>query len=127
MGGFQMKWKLTADSAATATNQVLKWKKKNHNTSHIRNMNLMTIMNLVRSSKVHRVDEKKVWKTLLKHRLDIENLKTISCLQEKHILDVIHKTGQDLNLINGSNILSWISDSDFAFGIDKALFFYFRE
>ena len=74
-------------------------------------------MNLVRESKVHRVERSKVWKTLLKHHWDVEMLNTNPCFDEGKILEVIFNTGQDLNLINGSNVWKWISDDDLAIGM----------
>ena len=58
----------------------------------------MTIMNLVRESKIKGIDESDVWKTLLKHRWEIEILKTNSCLNESQVVEVIFKTGQDLKI-----------------------------
>ena len=78
----------------------------------------MAIMNLVHRSKVQRVDKDKVLKTVLKHRWDIEILKTNSCLNDGQLFEVIYKVGQDLNLINGSNLWSWIHDEDLSFGIE---------
>ena len=64
----------------------------------------MTIFNLVRESKIHKVKRKEVWKTLLKHRWEIEVLKTSPCLDEKQLEEVIYKTGKDLNLNYGLNL-----------------------
>ena len=79
---------------------------------------MITIMNIVRESKVQKIDGSKVWKTLLNHRWDIEILKTNSCLNDGQLFEVIYKVGQDLNLINGSNLWSWIHDEDLSFGIE---------
>ena len=85
----------------------------------------MTMMNIVRESKVQRVSETNVWKTLLEHRWEVDVLKTNSCLNEGQVLEVIYKTGQDLNLINGSNIWNWIPEDNLAFGMKlySALFY----
>ena len=72
----------------------------------------------MRASNVYDVEISKVWKTLLKHRWDVEILKTNSCLGKNQVLHVIYKAGQDLNLINGSNIHNWISDDNLAFGME---------
>ena len=110
-----MSWHL---QGAVNVTKALKWQKRNHHTRRDeRNKNMMTIMNLVRESKVRGVDEGKVWKTLLKHRWNIEILRTNSCLNETQILDVIYKTGQDLNLMGGSNIWNWIPEENLDFGI----------
>ena len=77
----------------------------------------MALLNLVHESKIHSIEEDKVWKKLLQHRWDVEILKTNSCLNDGQVLQVIYKTGQDLNVINGSNIWNWFSDNNLAFGI----------
>ena len=101
------------------------WKKKNHFTFYERDLNIMTITNIVHKATIQGIDESTVWKTLLKYRWEVENLKTNSCLNEEQILEVIYKTGQDLNLINGSNIWNWIPEDNLAFGMKlySALFY----
>ena len=77
---------------------------------------MMTIMNLVRESKIHKVKRRAIWKTLLKHRWKIDILKTSSCLNETQVAEVIYKTGQDMNLTYDWNI--WIPEEDQAFGTE---------
>ena len=77
---------------------------------------MMTIMNLVHESKVQRVDKSRVWKTLLKHRWDVEILKTNSCLHEEQISEVIYKTGHNLKLKYDWNL--WIPEDDITFGME---------
>ena len=114
-GGFKLKWQLTTGSA-NGKHDVLKWENKNYHISNKKDLSLMTIMNLVHESKVQRVDKSHVWKTLLKHRWDVEILKTNSCLHDEQISDVIYKTGQDLRLKYDWNL--WIPEEDMAFGIE---------
>ena len=117
VGGFKMRWQVTA-GLANVSKRVLEWKTKNYRGSYKRDLNILTIISLVRESKVRRVDDSQVWKTLLKHRWDVENLKTNSCLDNNQILGVIFKTGQSFNLKTGSSIWNWISDDDLAFGLE---------
>ena len=49
------------------------WEKKNQQNPNERDINLMTIMSLVRESKIEGTNKSEVWKTLLKHRWDIES------------------------------------------------------
>ena len=77
----------------------------------------MTIMSVVRESKKERVHESEVWKTLLKHRWDIDFLKAnSSCLDEKQRFQVIYKTAQDLKIHYDSN--QWIPKEDLRLGIE---------
>ena len=114
-GGFQIKWQLTTGSAH-GKHGVLKWKKKTHDASNNKDLNMMTIMNLVHESKAQSIDESEVWKALLKHRWDVEILKTNSCLHEEQISDVIYKTGQDMRLKYDWNL--WIPEDDITFGME---------
>ena len=72
------------------------------------------IMNYVRESQEKGVIESEVWKTLLRHRWDIEILKTNPCLNESQASEVIFKTGQDLNITYDRNL--WIPEEDLFFG-----------
>ena len=76
----------------------------------------MTIMNLVRESKIHRVAKTKVWKRLLKHRWNIEIMKACPCLKETQAAEVIYKTGRDLKIKYDWNL--WIPEEDLPFGIE---------
>ena len=70
---------------------------------------MMTIMSLVRESKVEGIHESEIWKTLLKHRWDTEILKAnSSCLDENQRFEVIYKTAIDLKIIFYNN--HWISE-----------------
>ena len=56
-------------------------------------------MSLVRESKRKRIHESEVWKTLLKHRWDIDILKTNSpCLNDNQRFQVIYKTALHLKI-----------------------------
>ena len=67
-------------------------------------------MSLVRESKIEGINKSEVWKTLLKHRWDIES----PCLSQSQVAEVIYKTGQDLNLKHGWNL--WIPEEDLILG-----------
>ena len=103
------------------SNKVLEWKEKSHFSSYKSDMALLTIMNIVRESKVQRIDEDKVWKRILEHRWNTLFLNVNSRLNEKEIMETIHKTAQDLNLINGSNVWNWIPEEDLKFGMQLYL------
>ena len=75
-----------------------------------KNLSIMTILSLVRESKKKGINESDVWKTILKHRWDINILKTNSCLIEDQKADVIYKTTKDLRLHYGFN--NWIPEED---------------
>ena len=77
---------------------------------------------MVHESKRKSVDEKNVWKSLLKHRWRGENLKDSPCLSEDQEYDVILKTAEELNLDHGVN--SWVPEEDLNFG--KELFSIIR-
>ena len=78
---------------------------------------MMTIMSLLRESRKERVHESEVWKTLLKHRWEIDFLKAnSSCLDEKQRFQVIYKTAQDLKIHYDSN--QWIPKEDLRLGIE---------
>ena len=77
---------------------------------------MMTIMSLVRESKVKGIHDSELWKTLLKHRWDIDNLKTdSSCLDDNQMFEVIYKTALDLK-INYNN--HWIREEDLRLGTE---------
>ena len=123
MGGFKLKWQLLGSTNNNEMKSKSVWKIRNRIASDVKDVNMMTIMNLVRESKIHGVNNMKVWKTLLKHRWDIEILKTNSCLRETQVADAIYRSGQDLNLKYDWNL--WIPEEDLAFGTElySALFY----
>ena len=82
----------------------------NPNLPKKKNLSIMTILNLVRESKKNGICESDVWKTFLKHRWDINILKTNSCLIEDQKADVIFKTAKDLRIHYDSN--NWIPEED---------------
>ena len=69
--GFKLNWKTVGATKGAETGHV--WKRKNQQNSYKRNFNILTIMNIVRESKVKGIDESGIWESLLKHRWDIEN------------------------------------------------------
>ena len=113
-----MSWKLLGSVNVTDNDSNSKsvWKIKNHKRTDEIDLNMMTIMNLVRESKIHKVERREIWKTLVKHRWDIEILKTFPCLNENQVAEVIFRTGQDLNLMYDWNF--WIPEEDLAFGTE---------
>ena len=72
-------------------------KKTNWRTSN-KDINVMTIMNLVCNSKMKGVNESGIRKTLLKHRWDVEILKSTCCLNKGQVAKVIYKIGEDLKV-----------------------------
>ena len=116
IGGLKLSWQLLGSVNQTKSDDIMSdvWKIKNHDTPYEKDMNMMTIMNLVQESKIYGVSQGEVWKALLKHRWDIGILGTSPCLNENQIAEVIVKTGPDLNLKYDWNI--WIHEEDLAFG-----------
>ena len=108
MPGFKLNWNFFGTTKVAQTNHIWKW--KNQQNSNEGDLNMMAIMNLLRESKIKRINGSGIWKTLLKHRWDIEILKTNSCLNESQVVDVIFKTGQDLKIEYGWN--PWIPEED---------------
>ena len=100
IAGLKLDWQLLG--AANVANHDSKsksvWKVRKLYNSYTKDLNVMTIMNLVHKSKACRRKEKVVWRTLLKHRWNIDILKTSFCLDENQVAEVIYKIGQDLNL-----------------------------
>ena len=89
---------------------------RNQKSTDEKDLNMMTIMNLVRESKIYKVERREIWKTLLKHRWNSGILKTSSCLNENQVSEVIYKTGQHLHIKYDWNL--WISEEDLAFGTE---------
>ena len=60
---------------------------------------MLTIMNLVRQSKIKGVKKEKIWKELLRFRWTSQILKApSSCLDGSQIAEVIFQTGQELDI-----------------------------
>ena len=106
--GFKLNWKLKGVTNDAEAQYV--WKAKNQQNSNERDLNVMSIMNLVRESKIKGIRESEIWKKFFQHRWDIEILKTNSCLTENQTAEMIYKIGQDLNLNYGSSL--WIPEED---------------
>ena len=112
--GFKIGWELCGQSEGinNVSQSKYKWMKFNQNSSKEKGLDIMTIMSLVRKSKRQGIHESEVWKTLLKHRWDIDFLKTnSSCLNENQRAEVIYKTTQDLKVNFDWNL--WIRVSHF--------------
>ena len=113
----------------TIDNLASLWEKKEQQSLNGKEADIMTIMNLVRESKIHGIKKEEVWKTLLKHRWDIGILKTSRCLNRSQVEEVVLKTSKDLKLKYYLDL--WIPEEDLAFGIElysilKPLAFFFR-
>jgi hypothetical protein len=119
-GGFKLSWHWQLVGSVNVTdngsNSKSVWKIMNHNSTDEIDKNMMAIMNLVHESKIHKIERREIWKTILKHRWDIDILKTSSCLNINQVEEVIYKTSQDLNLTYGWNI--WIPEEDLASGTE---------
>ena len=120
-----MSWQLveSANLIHKDNNSKSVWKIRNQKSAGEIDLNMLTIMNLVRESKIHKVERREIWKTLLKHRWDIEILKTSSCLNETQVAKVIYKIGQEMNLKNDWSL--WISEEDQAFGTELYSIFHY--
>ena len=117
IGGFKMNWHLIGSKKNDSlTKSHWKLKMKSESTSQERDLNLMTIMNIVYESKLNKYRKSEVWKTLLEHRWDLEILKTNPCLNNSQVAEVIYRTGQDLRLRYDWNL--WIPEEDLRLGIE---------
>ena len=100
----------------TIDNLASLWEKKEQQSLNGKEADIMTIMNLVRESKIHGIKKEEVWKTLLKHRWDIGILKTSRCLNRSQVEEVVLKTSKDLKLKYYLDL--WIPEEDLAFGTE---------
>ena len=111
VGGFTVKWQLdSVNSTIHNRNEKNVWKIKNDHTSKEKDMNMMTIMNLIRESRIMEIDESKIWETSLKHKWEVEALQTKDCLNENQVAEVIFKIGEELNLTYDWN--EWIPEEE---------------
>ena len=83
------------------------------------NVNLLSVMNLVRESKKKKLSQKKLTRTLLEHRWSYDIVQNSPCLDENQEYDVIRKTAEELNLVQ--DIHAWAPEEDLAFGIELYL------
>ena len=119
-----MSWRLqnsTSERANDAKNTSDKWKTKEEVVSsdgfiHEKEMNMMTIIHLVRWSKYLKIDKREVWKTLLKYRWDLEFVKTNPCLDEDQIATVIFKTALEMKSLYSWSL--WFPEEDLTFGTE---------
>ena len=116
VGGLRIEWKVeeSKDQVRLDNSEGL-WVQRGNQHSRGENFNLKTVMNLVRESKVKKMSEDDVWKSLLRHRWSKDTLSHSACLNGSEELEVIVKAAQDLNLVCGYN--SWVPEEDLAFGI----------
>ena len=112
--GFTLKWQLQ-DSVKEINNSEGEtvW---NGQTLYKKDENMMTIMNLVRESKINGVAEEDVWRTLLEHRWSKEIIQSSGCLSQNQIAEVIFNTGKELKL--AYDYFSWNPEDDMSFGIE---------
>ena len=119
MPGFKITWELHGKTNVNseAHRSRSEWGKIDQKSSNKRDLLVMAIMDLVRESKIKRIPEHEVWKTLLKHRWDIDILRTNSpCLNENQRISVIYKTAQDLKIKYNWN--HWIPEGDLRLGTE---------
>ena len=112
IGGFSLKWQLqgTAKGNETFKGECESfWDMKEE-----KDLNMLTILNLVRESKSKGLQNEKVWKALLKSRWNSEVLNVSHCLTKDQAAEVIFKTGQDLGIVYDWNIRVHQEDVEFA-------------
>ena len=113
--GFKISWEVRGKTKEISKSESI-WRKINEHSSKKNNVNLFTIASLVRESKIKGIRESEVWKTLLKHRWDIDFLKTNApCLDENQMFEVIYKTAQNLKINYGYH---WISEEALRLGTE---------
>ena len=113
IGGFLLTWQLIGsnqenDSANFEGHRT--WKTKQE-----QDLDMLTIMNLVRQSKIKGVKKEKVWEALLRYRWDsFSSFAPSACLNQFQIAEAIFKTGQKLDIRYDWNIR--INEEDDEFG-----------
>ena len=123
IGGFTLKWKfLGSDRKNRRTNNTKPddsesvWKMKNDPSSKEINLNMMTIMNLIRESKMKRVKKADLLKVFLKNRWSKRIEEDSACLSENKVAELIYNSGKELNLKYDWD--AWISEEDLADGTE---------
>ena len=79
-----------------------------------KDLNMLTIINLVRESKLKGLQNEEVWKPLLRNRWNAEIVKAFPCLNKSQAAEVIYKTGQALGIVYHWNIRVHEEDVEFA-------------
>ena len=92
------------------------WMQKNEPNSKTMNVNLMSLLNLVRQTKINKIQEKLLWSSLFKHRWTKDILDNSPCLTDDQEFTVIGKAAQELGLVHG--VSSWVPDEDLALGME---------
>ena len=121
---FYFWWNHNPDSKDRKTRGFkFSWQVKNSSLPDVKkydhienNTNVLTLMKMVRESKRNNVDEKDLWKSLLKNRWNIETTKNSLLLNDVHEYDVILKTAKELGL--GHDVDKWVPSEDLSFGIE---------
>ena len=113
VGGFKIEWQVEGHKTENKLNK--KGERSWVQNSEGENTNMRTVMNLVRESKVKKVSEDMVWRSLLKQRWSKEILgQSAGCLNESEQHEVIVKAAQELSLTPGYKY--WVPEEDLAFG-----------
>ena len=119
IGGFRLEWyfKWPAKSRTEVKDATQNlWRKGYAPKSNGSNLNILTLMNLVRESKRNKIDEGKVLHTLLKHRWSEDIVKSSPCLDREETYDVIKKVAAELGLVHSFN--NWVLEEDLTFGLE---------
>ena len=112
IGGFSLKWQLQGTKRG---HEIFKGEcESTWDLKKEKDLNMLTILNLVRESKSKGLQNEKVWKALLKSRWNSEVLNVSPCLTKGQAAEVIFKTGQDLGIMYDWNIRVYQEDVEFA-------------
>ena len=84
---------------------------------------MMTIINLIRESKIKKISEGELWRALLKQKWDVKALKTTSCLNKNQTAGMIYQIGEELNLKYDWN--DWIPREDLRLAVELYAALYF--
>ena len=119
IGGFAINWYLkgsnTTENKGIGTVE-LPWELSSSYKSAGHNVNILTVMNLVRESKIRSIGKQVVLRSILRHRWTKEILRNSPCLEEKQEDNVIRSAAQELGLAHG--IATWIHEENLAFGLE---------
>ena len=111
-----MKWQLLGSTKVPNVKMSkATWTRKSKPNGFEKDMNLMTITNLVRESKIRSIKDYDVWKSILNQRWS-SALKTNSCLTENQVSGIILHSSQDLNLTYDWNL--WIPEEDLKLAVE---------
>ena len=80
------------------------------------NWNMIKALNLVQESRMKGIDERHIWRTVLKHRWDKALVKGDPCLDIGEVAEVIDRSKKDLNLVFITH--NQIDQEDLVFGME---------